>query len=268
MSAFSWVRGFTYPTHLGIDLSASTGTPIHAVASGRVIYAGDTRRDPSPPWWSSWQGAAGAAGIAVAVDGGEGRTTYYLHQQRVAVTVGQSVDRGSIVGYVDTTGDATGPHVHFALTLGGRFVDPLTVWSRQELIDTIGGKGSAPAPGPGGSIGITKPQFDAWYACIGAQPWDTITPALAVKMSSCAAAGGIDLATAGLDPSTYVGRAVRDFALAMSQSTGRYIGPETVVNAVLSGLAGALTPILWLFAILVLIVLGLYVTLTPGGSSA
>jgi murein DD-endopeptidase MepM/ murein hydrolase activator NlpD len=95
--------------HEGIDIAVPTGTPIHASARGRVAYAG---------WMSGY-------GNLVAIDHGNGLSTAYGHQERVAVSVGQVVSQGQVIGYSDCTGHCFGPHVHFEVRINGTPVDPL-----------------------------------------------------------------------------------------------------------------------------------------------
>ncbi|CAN5876903.1 peptidoglycan DD-metalloendopeptidase family protein [soil metagenome] len=94
--------------HTGWDLRAATGEPIVAAESGVVVSAG----------------ARGGYGNAVVIDHGGGLATLYAHQSSVAVSAGQQVGRGQIVGYVGCTGYCTGPHLHFETLVGGRPVDP------------------------------------------------------------------------------------------------------------------------------------------------
>ena len=96
--------------HSGIDLAANTGSPISAAGSGVVIIAG--------PY--------GGYGNAVVIDHGGGLATLYAHQSRVAVSKGQSVATGDLLGYVGCTGLCTGPHLHFETREGGTPVDPMT----------------------------------------------------------------------------------------------------------------------------------------------
>ena len=95
--------------HEGIDIWAPAGTPIHAAASGTVI----------------WAGPRNGYGNAVIIDHGSGVGTVYAHQSAVAVSPGQSVGRGEVIGYVGQTGLAAGPHLHFEVRVGGRTYDPL-----------------------------------------------------------------------------------------------------------------------------------------------
>jgi murein DD-endopeptidase MepM/ murein hydrolase activator NlpD len=95
--------------HEGIDIGVGYGTPIHAAASGRVVYAG---------WMSGY-------GNLVAIDHGRGVSTAYGHQSSIAVSVGQIVSQGQTIGYVGCTGHCFGPHLHFEVRINGAPVDPL-----------------------------------------------------------------------------------------------------------------------------------------------
>lgn len=95
--------------HPGIDVGASTGTPIHAAAAGTVLVASYN----------------GGYGNLVVLDNGNSIATAYAHQASIAVTVGQTVSQGQIVGYVGSTGFSTGPHLHFEVRVNGTPVDPL-----------------------------------------------------------------------------------------------------------------------------------------------
>ena len=95
--------------HEGIDIGVGYGTPIHAAAAGRVVYAG---------WMSGY-------GNLVAIDHGGGISTAYGHQSSLAVSVGQIVAQGETIGYVGCTGHCFGPHLHFEVRINGAPVDPL-----------------------------------------------------------------------------------------------------------------------------------------------
>ncbi|CAA9229193.1 MAG: Membrane proteins related to metalloendopeptidases [uncultured Acidimicrobiales bacterium] len=95
--------------HAGMDLAAPTGTPIRAAAPGVVVTAG-------------W---LGGYGNAVVVDHAGGLSTLYAHQSALAVTVGQVVAAGDVVGRVGSTGNSTGPHLHFEVRVLGAPVDPV-----------------------------------------------------------------------------------------------------------------------------------------------
>ena len=85
--------------HNGVDVGASYGSAIWAAAGGTVIHAG----------WN------GGYGNCVIVNHGNGYTTVYGHMSRVAVSYGQTVSMGSVLGYVGSTGNSTGPHLHFEI---------------------------------------------------------------------------------------------------------------------------------------------------------
>ncbi len=93
--------------HGGVDFAAPYGTPIYAAAGGAVTESG-----------------FGAFGNDVYVDTGNA-LTIYGHMSRTAVSVGQQVSRGEVLGYVGCSGMCTGPHLHFEVRLGGQPVDPL-----------------------------------------------------------------------------------------------------------------------------------------------
>jgi|SRR5436190_19190018 len=95
--------------HTGVDIAVGYGTPIHAAAAGRVIYAG---------WMDGY-------GNLVFVDHGNGISTGYAHQSSIAVSNGQTVSQGQLIGYVGCTGHCFGPHLHFEVRVNGSPVDPL-----------------------------------------------------------------------------------------------------------------------------------------------
>lgn len=96
------------PAHRGIDLCAPAGSPVLAVDSGVVVEAGSH--------WS-W-------GNYVLIDHGNGYTTRYAHCTSLMVAPGSAVSAGQQIGTVGRTGVASGNHVHFELTSGGRLIDP------------------------------------------------------------------------------------------------------------------------------------------------
>ncbi len=94
--------------HNGVDMDAAHGDPIRSARSGRVILAG----------------AKGGYGNTVMVDHGGGMVTLYAHQSRIAVSVGTTVSPGQVVGYIGSTGQSTGPHLHFEVRINGAPVNP------------------------------------------------------------------------------------------------------------------------------------------------
>jgi murein DD-endopeptidase MepM/ murein hydrolase activator NlpD len=95
--------------HAGIDIGAGYGAAIVAAASGVVVSAG----------------AQGGYGNTVVIDHGGGLATLYAHQSSYAVSSGQRVDRGQVIGYVGSTGYSTGPHLHFETRVNGAPRDPM-----------------------------------------------------------------------------------------------------------------------------------------------
>ena len=97
-----------YRPHLGIDFGAKRGTPIHAIASGKVIYAG---------WMRGY-------GKVTKIDHGYGLISLYAHQSKLLVKRGDFVKRGETIGKVGSTGRSTGPHLHLGFYKRGRAVNP------------------------------------------------------------------------------------------------------------------------------------------------
>ena len=95
--------------HTGMDIGAGYNANIIAAASGTVITA----------TYNS------AYGNYVVIDHGGGVCTLYAHQSSMAVSVGQYVSAGQVIGYVGSTGYSTGPHLHFEVIINGSTVDPL-----------------------------------------------------------------------------------------------------------------------------------------------
>ena len=101
--------GIGSTNHKGIDIGASYGTSIWAAASGTVTLA-------------SWNGGYGNC---VIVSHSNGYSTLYAHMSSIAVSAGQTVSQGQVLGYVGSTGNSTGPHLHFGVLAGGTYVNPL-----------------------------------------------------------------------------------------------------------------------------------------------
>ncbi|EGW40274.1 peptidoglycan DD-metalloendopeptidase family protein [Desulfosporosinus sp. OT] len=95
--------------HTGLDISGDTGEPYSAAASGTIVAAG----------WS------GGYGNMILIDHGNGVMTRYGHSSRLLVSVGQHVSKGQTIGLVGSTGNATGPHLHFEIILNGDTTNPL-----------------------------------------------------------------------------------------------------------------------------------------------
>ena len=101
----------THRPHLGVDYGAPTGTPVVAVANGRVISAA----------------RSGGSGNMVRLEHNNGYQTYYLHLSRFAngMRPGARVAQGQTIGYVGSTGLSTGPHLDYRIRKNGTFVNPL-----------------------------------------------------------------------------------------------------------------------------------------------
>ena len=95
--------------HSGLDIGVDEATPVHAADSGVIV-------------WSGWMGGYG---YAVVIDHGNGLSTLYGHNSELAVDEGQSVSKGQVVAYAGSTGNSTGPHVHFEVRENGDPVDPM-----------------------------------------------------------------------------------------------------------------------------------------------
>ncbi len=124
-SGFGWRRSpFTgrREFHNGLDMAGREGTPVVAVADGRVVRVVRDRR----------------LGNAVAVDHGDGVETVYGHLGRVDVAKGQAVVRGQRLGGMGNTGRSTGPHVHYAVKVDGKFVNPRPyLVDRRQVPETV-----------------------------------------------------------------------------------------------------------------------------------
>lgn len=91
--------------HNGVDLGAAVGTKIHAPLSGTVRMTGNTDLVPGCYSWGQW----------ALVDHPNGLSSLFAHMSYVAVTPGQKLNTGDLIGYVGSTGYATGPHLHFTV---------------------------------------------------------------------------------------------------------------------------------------------------------
>lgn len=95
--------------HKGVDLAAPVGTPIYATADGIVSRAS---------WFSGY-------GLFVSLEHGGEMQTRYGHMSRLNVAEGQHVHKGDVIGFVGSTGNSTGPHLHYEVRVDGEAVNPL-----------------------------------------------------------------------------------------------------------------------------------------------
>jgi murein DD-endopeptidase MepM/ murein hydrolase activator NlpD len=102
----------SYEFHPGIDIAVPSGTPIRAAADGTVIFT-----EP--------ESSSGGYGNYTCIDHGGGLSTCYAHQESFAVSAGQHVSQGQVIGYSDCTGYCFGPHVHFEVRINGAVTDPM-----------------------------------------------------------------------------------------------------------------------------------------------
>ncbi len=96
--------------HQGVDMACDSGTPIYATRAGTVTKA-------------AYQ--AGGAGYYVSISHGDGFASIYMHMTRYVVSTGDTVSQGQLIGYVGSTGVSTGPHLHFGISYGGTYVNPM-----------------------------------------------------------------------------------------------------------------------------------------------
>lgn len=98
--------------HLAIDIATATGAPIYASDSGVVVFAG----------WDSH-----GYGNVIMIDHQNGYHTLYAHLSSLNVSCGSNAGQGSVIGYAGSTGNSTGPHLHFEIRYLGGFINPWTV---------------------------------------------------------------------------------------------------------------------------------------------
>ncbi|MBF0473562.1 MAG: M23 family metallopeptidase [Nitrospirae bacterium] len=101
--------------HKGLDIAAWPGTPVKATADGIVVFA-DNR---------------GGSGNLVIIAHGLGFSTCYAHNRKILVDVGQKVKRGDVISLVGSTGDTTGPHVHYEVWVNKNPVDPEPYYAKR-----------------------------------------------------------------------------------------------------------------------------------------
>ena len=123
---FIWpVPGYRYCSrwygsgHKGVDICAAAGTPIYASAGGTVTKAGYNKA-----------GAGTGYGYSIIISHAGGYTTVYAHCLSLAVSAGQTVRQGQLIGYVGSTGRSSGNHCHFEIRRSGSYIAPQNVFNR------------------------------------------------------------------------------------------------------------------------------------------
>ena len=107
-SRFGSISRVRSGAHTGLDIAASTGTPIKAAASGTVTFAGTKR----------------AYGKMIVISHGNGIETYYGHCSKLYAEVGDKVSQGETIAAVGSTGNSTGPHLHLEIRVNGVAYNP------------------------------------------------------------------------------------------------------------------------------------------------
>jgi murein DD-endopeptidase MepM/ murein hydrolase activator NlpD len=109
--------------HTGVDVSATSGTPVKVTADGTVVRAE----------------YSGQYGRLVIIEHANNFQTYYAHLSRFAVVPGQSIRRGEVIGFSGATGRATSPHLHYEVRRGGIPINPSQYLNRQAVVAQAGG---------------------------------------------------------------------------------------------------------------------------------
>ena len=110
-------------SHTGIDIASNQGTAVYASDGGTVTLAG----------WN------GGYGNCIMIDHGNGYVTLYGHLSSISVSVGQTVSQGATIGAVGSTGNSTGPHLHFEVLKNGTRIDPEQFFSGLTISADAGG---------------------------------------------------------------------------------------------------------------------------------
>ncbi len=108
----TWISGFDFSpetNHWGIDVAGDLNDPLYAVDSGVVVYSG----------WNDW-----GYGNVVAIDHGNGFQSLYAHLESINVGCLGYVTQGDVIGYMGSTGNSSGPHLHYELLSGSQRVNP------------------------------------------------------------------------------------------------------------------------------------------------
>jgi murein DD-endopeptidase MepM/ murein hydrolase activator NlpD len=105
--------------HSGVDLKGERGAPVKAINHGQVVLTDDHF----------------FTGLTVVMDHGGGIQSMYFHLHRIAVQKGQVAAKGQIIGFVGSTGRATGPHLHWGIRMNGARIDPLLLLALSQQLE-------------------------------------------------------------------------------------------------------------------------------------
>ncbi|NNG08349.1 MAG: M23 family metallopeptidase [Desulfobacteraceae bacterium] len=105
--------------HSGVDLKGERGAPVRAINRGQVVLTDDHF----------------FTGLTVVMDHGGGIQSMYFHLNRIAVQKGQVATKGQIIGFVGSTGRATGPHLHWGIRMNGARIDPLLLLALSQQLE-------------------------------------------------------------------------------------------------------------------------------------
>lgn len=119
-------EGRSYETHNAIDIGTSIGTPIYAANSGTVVSSNNSC--PHTNYGGNWCSCGGGYGNFVWILHDNGYETIYGHMIETAVSTGQRVSNGQLIGYVGSSGWSTGPHLHFELRINGVKSNPMNLY--------------------------------------------------------------------------------------------------------------------------------------------
>ena len=138
--------------HRGVDFAAPTGTPVRAVADGKVTYAG-------------WRGNYGRF---LKINHAGPYSSAYAHLQRIkkGVRAGTFVKRGQVIGYVGSSGAATGPHLHFEMHKNGRYINPLKKVPTQNIFAR---QKRPPAARPDPQLAAIRKKLEEYLARLSVQ---------------------------------------------------------------------------------------------------
>ncbi len=134
-----YVKGY----HTGIDIACPNGSPVRAVADGTITAAG-------------WAGAYGNQ-VKQKIGGAE---VWYNHFSKIVVSKGQGVSQGTIIGYEGTTGQSTGPHLHFEVRINGKDVDPMPYLGGSKVVPADSTDAEQVISNPFEGIGHLKEFFE------------------------------------------------------------------------------------------------------------